>query len=121
VSKATFATLRDNLRGVVADGTAKFPVNTKAVEIAGKTGTAEVGLHDHWHSWFASYAPAHAANPQDVIVVVVMVEATNDWEWWAPYASNIIYQAIFAHQSYDEAIDSLGLRFLVTKKQDKLE
>lgn len=121
ISKETFSIIRENLRGVVADGTAKFPVNTKAVKIAGKTGTAEVGLHDHWHSWFASYAPADAVDSNDVIVVVVMVEASNQWEWWAPYASNIIYQAIFAHQTYDEAIDTLGLRYLVPKQQDRVE
>jgi penicillin-binding protein 2 len=121
ISPETFSTLRDNMRGVVTEGSAKFPVSTKAVKVAGKTGTAEVGLHDRWHSWFASFAPYDAATPDDTIVVVVMVEATNNWEWWAPYASNIIYQAIFARQSYDEAIDTLGLRYLVPKQQDRVE
>ncbi len=121
ISKESFAIIRENLRGVVAEGTAKFPVNTKVVQIAGKTGTAEVGLHDHWHSWFASYAPADAIATDETIVVVVMVEASNQWEWWAPYASNIIYQAVFARQSYDEAIDALGLRYLVPKQQDRVE
>jgi penicillin-binding protein 2 len=121
ISQETFAAVREDLRGVVTEGTVKFPLNTKAVEVAGKTGTAEVGLHDHWHSWFASYAPANAAKIDDVIVVVVMVEATNNWEWWAPYASNIIYQAIFAGQSYDEAVDTLGLRYLVPKQQGRVE
>jgi penicillin-binding protein 2 len=121
MSKATFETIRENLRGVISEGTAKFPVNTKAVEVAGKTGTAEVGLRDHWHSWFASFAPYNYTNPNDVIVVIVMVEASNQWEWWAPYASNIIYQAVFAHQTYDEAIDALGLRYLVPKQQGRVE
>lgn len=121
ISPASFATIRENLRGVIEDGTAKFPVNTKAVKVAGKTGTAEVGLKDHWHSWLASYAPYDAVDPDEQIVVVVMVEASNQWEWWAPYASNIIYQAIFARQSYDEAVDTLGLRYLVPKQQDRVE
>jgi penicillin-binding protein 2 len=121
ISKDTFKIIRDNLRGVISDGTAKFPVNTKAVEVAGKTGTAEVGLHDHWHSWLASFAPYNYSDPKDVIVVIVMVEASNPWEWWAPYASNIIYQAVFGHQSYDEAVDTLGLRYLVPKQQDRVE
>jgi len=120
ISKDTFATIRDNLRGVIADGTAKFPVNTRAVLVAGKTGTAEVGLHDRWHSWFASFAPYDYKDPSEAIVVVVMVEASNPWEWWAPYASNIIYQAIYGHQSYDEAVDTLGLRYLVPR-QDRVE
>jgi len=120
ISKQTFATVRDNLRGVITDGTARFPVNTKVVAVAGKTGTAEVGLKDRWHSWFVAFGPYGAANVQDVIVVVVMVEATNPWEWWAPYAANIIFQGRFAGQSYDEAVDTLGLRYLIPR-QDRVE
>ncbi|HUX36900.1 MAG TPA: penicillin-binding protein 2 [Rectinemataceae bacterium] len=114
ISADTFATLRTDLRRVVTDGTVKFPLNTKAVEVAGKTGTAEVGLVDHWHSWFVSYGP-YDKPVSEQIVVVVMVEASNPWEWWAPYASDIIYQAIFANQDYDQAVDALGLRYLVPK------
>ncbi|HTX74390.1 MAG TPA: penicillin-binding protein 2 [Rectinemataceae bacterium] len=121
VSKETFATVREYLRGVITDGTARFPLNTKAVEVAGKTGTAEVGLKDHWHSWFASFGPYNAANPDDQIVVVVMVEASNPWEWWAPYASDIIYQAVFAGQTYDEAVDALGLRYMVPHQVGRIE
>ena len=117
ISKETFAQLRENLRGVIVDGTARFPVNTKIVQVAGKTGTAEVGLKDRWHSWFASFGPYNAANPEDVIVVVVMVEASNPWEWWAPYATNIIFQGRFAGQSYDEAVDTLGLRYLIPRQE----
>jgi len=120
ISKDTFATIRDNLRAVITEGSAKFPVSTKAVLVAGKTGTAEVGLHDRWHSWFASFAPYDYKDPSEAIVVVVMVEASNPWEWWAPYASNIIYQAVYGHQSYDEAVDTLGLRYLVPR-QDRVE
>jgi penicillin-binding protein 2 len=120
ISKQTLATLREDLRGVVTEGSARFPVNTKAVAVAGKTGTAEVGLKDRWHSWFVAFGPYGAANPDDVIVVVVMVEASNPWEWWAPYAANIIFQARFASQSYDEAVDTLGLRYLIPM-QDRVE
>jgi penicillin-binding protein 2 len=120
VSKETFETVREDLRGVVVDGTAKVPVGTKVVQVAGKTGTAEVGLKDHWHSWFVAYGPYDAADAKDKIVVVVMVEATNPWEWWAPYATSIIFQGIFAGQEYDKAVDSLGLRYLVPR-QDRVE
>ncbi|MDP2815511.1 MAG: penicillin-binding protein 2 [Rectinemataceae bacterium] len=108
ISRPTFEETRSALRNVLVNGTAKVPVNTKVVLVAGKTGTAEVGLKDRWHSWFASYGP-YGAKPEDTIVVVVMVEATNKWEWWAPYASNIIYQAVFAKQDYETAIRTLGL------------
>ena len=121
ISKDTFSTLRTNLRGVVTEGgSAHFPVNTKVVTVAGKTGTAEVGLKDRWHSWFAAFAPYGAKTPEESIVVVVMVEAANVWEWWAPYAANIIFQGYFAAQSYDEAVDSLGFRYLIPR-QERLE
>jgi penicillin-binding protein 2 len=117
ISKETFAAVREDLRGVITEGTAKFPVNTKAVQVAGKTGTAEVGLKDRWHSWFVAFGPYDAVDPKDKVVVVVMVEATNPWEWWAPYATNIIFQGMFAGQEYDKAVDTLGLRYLVPKKE----
>ncbi len=116
VSKETFETVREDLRGVVTEGTAKFPVNNKVVQIAGKTGTAEVGLKDRWHSWFVAFGPYDAPDPRDKVVVVVMVEASNPWEWWAPYATNIIFQGMFAKQSYDQAVDALGFRYLVPKQ-----
>jgi penicillin-binding protein 2 len=116
ISKETFQTVREDLRGVITNGTARFPVNTKAVQVAGKTGTAEVGLKDHWHSWFVAFGPYDAADPKDKVVVVVMVEASNPWEWWAPYAADIIFQGMFASQSYDQAVDTLGLRYLVPRQ-----
>jgi penicillin-binding protein 2 len=117
ISSETFAAVRDDLRAVITEGTAKFPVNTKAVQVAGKTGTAEVGLKDRWHSWFVAFGPYDAPNPKDKVVVVVMVEASNPWEWWAPYATNIIFQGMFAGQEYDKAVDTLGLRYLVPKRE----
>ncbi len=120
ISRSTFAATRSALRGVISDGTARVPINTKAVLIAGKTGTAEVGLKDRWHSWFASFGP-YDAKPEDMIVVVVMVEATNKWEWWAPYASNIIYQAIFARQDFETAVRTLGLSATMGQSRGRVE
>jgi penicillin-binding protein 2 len=116
VSKDTFETVRENLRSVITNGTAKVPVNTKAVQVAGKTGTAEVGLKDHWHSWFVAYGPYDAVDPKDQVVVVAMVEAVNPWEWWAPYATNIIFQGMFAKQTYEQAVEALGLRNLAPRQ-----
>ena len=39
---------------------------------------------------------------------MVLVEAQNTWEWWAPYATNIIFQGIFADQTFEEAVEALG-------------
>lgn len=111
ISPDVFARVRDDMRYVITNGTAQFPMRNKIVQLAGKTGTAEVGLTDRWHSWMAAYGP-YDAPPEEAVVVVVMVEASNDWEWWAPYATNIIFQGIFADQTYDEAVDALGFRYL---------
>jgi penicillin-binding protein 2 len=108
ISDEVFAEVKRDMRGVIANGTAQYPLNIRAVQIAGKTGTAEVGLDDRWHSWFTSYAPFETDNPDERVVVAVIVEASNEWEWWAVYASAIIYQGIFAHQTYEEAIRTLG-------------
>jgi penicillin-binding protein 2 len=108
-----FDAVRRDMRGVISEGTAQYPLNIRTVQIAGKTGTGEVGLQDHWHSWFAAYAPYASNNPEEQIIVSVIVEAVNPWEWWAPYASAIIFQGIFADQTYDQAVRSLGLQYLM--------
>ncbi|MBO5137300.1 MAG: penicillin-binding protein 2 [Spirochaetaceae bacterium] len=104
--------LKESMRYTVTDGTVQFPLKNKVVQIAGKSGTGEVAQYkNQWHSWFVAYAPYNAP-PEDAVVTAVLVEAINTWEWWAPYATNIIMQGIFANQTYDEAIDALGFRYL---------
>lgn len=120
ISKATFAKVRADLRGVITVGSAHVPVSTKAVEVAGKTGTAEIGLKDRWHSWFASYGPYNAA-PEDQIVVVTMIEASNPWEWWAPYAANVIFQAVFGGQDAESAAKTVGVNLKGTLIRGKTE
>jgi penicillin-binding protein 2 len=114
IESAVFETVRNNMRSVISEGTARFPLNIRAVEIAGKTGTGEVGLQDRWHSWFAAYAPYKTDKPEERIVVSIIVEAANKWEWWAPYASAIIFQGVFAGQTYEEAVAALGLQHIMS-------
>jgi penicillin-binding protein 2 len=83
------------------------------VQIAGKTGTGEVGVQDRWHSWFTAYAPYETEDPGEQVVVSLIVEAVNQWEWWAPYASAIIFQGIFAGQDYEHAVQALGFQYLI--------
>ena len=59
-----------------------------------------------------AYAP-YDAPVEDQIVVSTLVEAVNTWEWWAPYATNIIIQGTLANQSYEEAVSSLGFHYLL--------
>ena len=107
ISKGTFQQLAADMRGVITHGTANVVITTDAVKIAGKTGTGEVGKKEHFTSWFASFGPYDAKSADEQIVVAVMIEATNDWDWWAPKAANIIYQGYFAHQNYEQAVNAL--------------
>jgi len=113
LSPEIFETVRRDMRGVITEGTAQYPLNLKSVEIAGKTGTGEIGLPDHWHSWFAAYAPYNSDNNDEKIVVAVIVEAVNKWEWWAPYASAVIFHGYFANQEYEDAVRTLGFQYLM--------
>lgn len=111
VNSAVWKEVQRDMRYVITDGTPKVVLANKVVKIAGKTGTGEVAgskERQSWHSWMACYGP-YDAPVEDQVVVVVLVEAVNDWEWWAPYATNIIFQGIFANQNYDEAVNSLPL------------
>lgn len=111
IRKETFKQVQEDMREVVTDGTAEVVITTEAVKVAGKTGTGEVGFEDRWSAWFAAYGP-YDAPPEEQVVVVTMVEAGNEWEWWAVRAANIIFQGIFAEQNYDEAIEALNWGWL---------
>ena len=87
----------------------------RTVQIAGKSGTAEIGLADRWHSWFTAYAPFNSTNPDDQIVVTVIIEASNFQVWRATAASAIIFQGYFANQDYEAAVRSLGFQYMVTQ------
>lgn len=111
IGKKVFEQVRQAMNLVTIQGEARYPMKNPMFRFAGKTGTAEVGLHDRWHSWMVAYGP-YDAPPKDIIVVSVIVEAVNEWEWWAPYAANIILHGTLANQTYDETIDYLGFRHL---------
>lgn len=63
--------IRDGLRRVVTQGTARKDVAASEYPIAGKTGTAQAGS-THNICTFAGYAPAH--DPQFVCLVLARVE-----------------------------------------------
>lgn len=120
ISSETFSKLREGLRGAVEHGTPRPVITTRAVDLAGKTGTGETGRPDELHSWFVSYGPYNAEDPEDKVVLVVMVDGANEWEWWAPRASNVIMHGIFTGQTYEESLNSLGLSWwLRAEEQDQ--
>ena len=111
IGQEIFQQVRQAMNLVTIQGEARFPMKNPMFRFAGKTGTAEVGLQDRWHSWMVAYGP-YDAPPKDMVVVCIIVEAVNEWEWWAPYAANIILHGTLANQTYDETIDYLGFRQL---------
>jgi penicillin-binding protein 2 len=71
LSPTTLSQVREGLKKVVANprGTGYKRVRLKEIEIAGKTGTAEVGGGKPDHAWFAGYVPAD--EPRIAFVVVL--------------------------------------------------
>ena len=108
-----FENVRQDMRAVITSGTAQYPMNLRSVQIAGKTGTGQAGTLDGNHSWFVAYAPYDSTDPQEVIAVAVIVEAVNRWEWWAPYASAVIFQGYFADQTFEQAVRTLGFTHIM--------
>lgn len=110
VSPKVFQQVKRDMREVVVRGTAKVVVTTRAVDIAAKTGTGQIFSDldtQHFNSMFISFAP-YRATAKDQIVLVIWVDAVNEWEWWAPKAANLIYHAIFNKMTYEEAAADLG-------------
>lgn len=116
IDKNVWKQIQEAMRYTVTDGTPQYPMHNKIVQIACKTGTAEVdGYKDSWHSWLVAYAP-YDAPPEERICVATVVEACNKWEWWAPYCTNIIIQGIFANQTCEQATQELGFTYLTQNR-----
>jgi penicillin-binding protein 2 len=113
ISRSIYDVVRQDMRYVVSQGTAQYPLNIRTVQIAGKSGTAEIGLADRWHSWFTAYAPYNSTNSDDKIVVTVIIEASIYQVWMASAVCAIIFQGYFANQDYEAALRSLGFQYML--------
>ena len=66
INNSVWKELQEALRYTVTDGTPQYPMHNKIVQIACKTGTAEVEPYSSrkenqsWHSWLVAYAPYDA-------------------------------------------------------------
>ncbi|WGK69233.1 penicillin-binding protein 2 [Candidatus Haliotispira prima] len=102
-----FEQIMYGMRQTVVHGTARGSVYNGVVDVAAKTGTAEIGLSTNWHSWFTSFGPYETDDPLKRVVVVTQVEADptapkENYNWWAPRAADIIFRGIFADENYEE-------------------
>ena len=116
IDPRVFANVRTDLRTTITGGTATF-MNNIAVPVAGKTGTGEVGLDDRWHSWFTAFGPYGSTNIDEQVVVAAIVEATNEWEWWATWATAAVLQGIFTNQDFEQSVRSLGLQHIMLARR----
>jgi penicillin-binding protein 2 len=104
IDEDVFLETKKDMRYVITNGTARLGIMTDAVEVAGKTGTGEIGSDENWHAWFVSYGP-YDAPPEEQVVVVTQIEAYNEtWDWWAIKAADIIYGGIFGNRTYEEEV-----------------
>ena len=85
----TLAVVREGLRRAVADraGTAERAFRGLGVEVAGKTGTAEVAVGEQDHAWFAGYAPAESPR---YVFVVALEHAGGGGDVAAPLARKLV-------------------------------
>ncbi len=111
--------IREAMRGVITEGTGEWAVYTKSVEVAGKTGTGEIGFDDRWHDWFVAFGPYKTDNPDEQVVVVTMIEASDSYDWWAPKATDIVFEGIFGHKTYEEVIEEWRRRRVWWSWDDK--
>ena len=96
LSPAVWALLRQSLWAVVNDGGTGAGARIPGLDIAGKTGTAQMIANSKAekgqdHAWFASFAPANAA---EVVVVVMVERGGKGGQVAAPMARKIL-NAIF--------------------------
>lgn len=96
LSPVVWEFLRQSLWGVVNEGGTGAAAQLPGLEVAGKTGTAQIvaksrAARGEEHAWFAAYAPAH--DPQ-VVVVVLVEHGGRGGQVAAPLARKIL-QGIF--------------------------
>jgi peptidoglycan glycosyltransferase len=89
ISSQTAEQLKQLMVQVVSSGTGTAAA-IKGVQVAGKTGTAEVATGNS-HGWFAGFAPAD--NPQIVVAVIVENGGTGG-SVAAPIARQVISAAL---------------------------
>ncbi len=90
IQKETFEILKKGMKQVFEEGTARGLKFLTKYPIAGKTGTAE-NPHGKPHSIFACYGPTDTDNPEDVVVVAVIVENVGAGSAYAgPIAAKLI-------------------------------
>ena len=86
ISPENLQIIREGMRQAVTNGSATDWLNSLSVEVAAKTGTAEIG-GDYYHNWVTVFAPYE--NPE--IVLTIMVENIKEIQSVVlPVAKNVL-------------------------------
>ena len=113
LDRESFALLHRALRGVVVEGTGRR-ADSKIVEVAGKTGTAQtIGARPHSsekevpkqfrdHAWFVAYAPPE--HPK-IAVAVIVENVGHGGTFAAPIAKSLIEEYLKESGLYDRKPD----------------
>jgi len=83
--------VKEGMRAAVTQGSARY-LNDSVVEVAGKTGTAQVGGDKPPHAWFIGFAPYD--NPK--IVLTILIENGGEGSTIAVPAAKEIISFLFA-------------------------
>lgn len=90
ISQENIEAIRKGMKGVTSEtgGTAYAYFSDLDMEIGGKTGSAQTGVGDEAHAWFAGFAPY--SNPE--IAIVVMIEKGGSGGYTSETAKKIIQE-----------------------------
>ena len=112
ISEGTAATMRDAMRGVVANGSASS-LQLPGLDVGAKTGTAQLGTDPpSSHAWMIAFAGPEGGEAE--IAVAVLVEAqpgvseTTGNSAAGPIAAAIIQAALSGDGGTDEESDEEG-------------
>jgi cell division protein FtsI/penicillin-binding protein 2 len=81
------------MRSVVTGGTARSAMADIAVDVAGKTGTAQLDTGEP-HSWFAGFAPYNAPHDRQIAFAVVVEHGGYGAKFAAPIARQVVEAAL---------------------------
>lgn len=96
ISAKTAAEIKLMMQGVVQYGTAAGVEFPPALDVAGKPGTAELGLNNVYDSWFVCFAPAN--NPKIAISVIVEKQVNGFGATFAaPVAKTLLENFLVRH------------------------
>ncbi len=87
-SRSVADTIEDLMVGVTAPGATGENAAIEGVEVAGKTGTAELGEGVTEHAWFTAFAPA--GKRPELAVAVMIANGGSGGQVAAPVAKTVL-------------------------------